>query len=62
MLYSRERNSGGVGPFGSGPVPFDSTWHNEHAGLYLGPIGWIAAKLWLFEFLVQSPIIIGMHN
>ena len=57
MLYSRDRNLGGGHPFGSGPIPFDSAWHKEHTGLNLSPIGSIGTKLWLFEFLVQSPIM-----
>jgi len=61
MLYSRDRNSGGGRPFGSGPVPFDSSEHKEHAGLYLEPIGSTGTKLWPVEFLALPSTIIGMN-
>ena len=50
-----DRNLGGSRPFGLGPVPFDSSSHKEHAGLYLEPIGSIGTKLWPMEFWFSPP-------
>ena len=62
MLYSRDCNSGGSRPFGPGPVPFDSSEHKEHVGLYLEPIGSKGTKLWPVEFLALPSTTIGMNN